>query len=200
MIFGITLDRTNPAYTVSDIEFWMPQLKAYLDTDAGKTAFENLYPLANNKIFYSIFGTDWKYAMSLCIAHYLVLIAKQSQAPVGSDIGSIATTDTYTGILASMTVGSFSKSYDLAKTMIDTDDAKWWNMTSFGAMLMALYKTKAVPSIFVVTPTSNLPKSDIRYSTLHQTEDMEVMIAEVKAALENKQDKGDYAISVEKAG
>ena len=154
MIFGITLDRKNPEFKKADLAFWMPKLSAFLNTEAGETAFQNLYEIANNKIFYSIWGSDWKYAMSLCISHYLTLIAKQGvNGNVGDDLASVATLDTYAGILSSMTVGSFSKSFDLAKTMIDSDDAKWWNLTSAGAQLMALFKTKAAPSIFVVTPT-----------------------------------------------
>lgn len=154
MIFGICTDKRNPEYTIQDLMFWMPKLKAFLSTEAGQTAYDNLYPIANKKIFYSIWGTDWKYAMSLCITHYLMLIAKQGvNGNVGDDLASVATLDTYGGMISSMTVGSFSKSFDLSQTMIDSDDAKWWNLTSAGATLMALFKTKSPPSIFVVTPT-----------------------------------------------
>lgn len=50
-----------------------------------------------------------------------------------------------------MSIGEFSKTYDIDKTMVSSDDAMFWNQTSYGAALMTLYKTKAVPSIFVVT-------------------------------------------------
>ena len=179
MIFGIALDRTNPEYTKSHLEFWMPKLKPFLETTDGETAFTTLYPIANAKIFYSIWGSDWQYAMSLCIAHYLTLIAKNSQSgSVGDDISSVASLDTYAGILASMQVGSFSKSYDLAKTMIDSDDAKWWNLTAAGAALMALYKTKAAPSIFVVSPTPCYPNNIATFDK-RQSQDISVIFAEM---------------------
>lgn len=189
MIFGITLDRENPPYTIADLKFWMPNLTAFLDTEAGQVAFENLYPLANNKIFSSIWGTDWKYAMSLCIAHYLILISKNAaNANVGDSLGSLAALDTYAGMLSSMTVGSFSKSFDLAKTMIDSDDAKWWNLTSPGAILMALYKTKAAPSIFVVTPTPVYGlNNDLRKFYKRKNEDTSIFISEMYRHL-NEQD------------
>jgi hypothetical protein len=150
-IIGITIDRTNPSFTSSDFVFWMPQFTKYAATTDGAAAITKMITLANAKIFYSIYGTDWEYAMSLCIAHYLTLIGQQQQAPSGSTLGEIAGGGVTRGILNQASVGGFSKSYDLDRTMVTTDDAKFWNQTSYGASLMALYKTKAVPSIFVVT-------------------------------------------------
>ena len=155
-LIGIQLNRTNPVFTVNDFTFWMPQFKKYMLTDDGITAFNNLYEIANNKIFKSIFGTDWKLAMSLCIAHYLTLIANQLQAPSGDTLETIAGGGNFKGVLSSASVGGFSKSYDIDKTLISEDESKFWNQTSFGASLMALLKTKAVPSILVVT-SDNIP-------------------------------------------
>lgn len=149
-LIGIQLNRKNPEFTSADFTFWMPQYKNYIATEDGQVAYNNLFEIANNKIFYSIYGTDWKLAMSLCIAHYLTLIANQVQAPSGNTLAGIAGGATH-GVLASATIGSFSKSYDLSKTMVDEDEALFWNQTSYGAELMALLKTKAVPSILVVT-------------------------------------------------
>lgn len=155
-LIGIQLNRQNPEFTIADFTFWMPQYKNYMNTDDGKVAFNNLYDIANNKIFYSIYGSDWKLAMSLCIAHYLTLIANQLQAPSGNTLQGIAGGSTR-GVMSSMTVGEFQKTYDLGRTMVDENEALFWNQTSFGAELMALLKTKAVPSILVVT---NYPVPD----------------------------------------
>lgn len=188
MIFGVALDRKNPEFTIDDLKFWMPNLIPFLSTPVGQTAFDNLYEIANNKIFYSIWGTDWKYAMSLCIAHYLILIAKAAEnGNVGDSLASVASLDTYAGMLGSMSVGSFSKTFDLAKTMIDSDDAKWWNLTSPGAMLMALYKTKAAPSIFVVTPTPGPSfASDLEAFMKKKNKDLSVILSEMQAQIENQ--------------
>ena len=235
-LIGITLDRTNPAFSKADFAFWMPQFAKYINYYTGKIlvgsasqiasvysnnlyeltigqrtielisadeetytgsmvvqtgsgqdittitytitlvkstmlltlvsntsvttsctlksegndTFNQLYELANKKVFESIYGSDWKFAMSLCIAHYLTLIANQVEAPSGNTLQGIAGGATH-GVLSSMSVGSFSKSYDLSKTMVDENEAMFWNLTSYGAELMALLKTKAVPSILVVT-------------------------------------------------
>lgn len=158
-VIGIQLDTKNPEFTMCDFTFWMPQFKKFLNTDEGSKYFEKLYNLSNNKIFYSIFGSDWELAMSLCIAHYLTVIAQQQQAPVGNSLQEIAGGGNIKGVLSSMSVGSFSKSYDLGKTMLEENEAMFWNQTSYGAQLMALLKTKAIPSIFVVT-SGPIPGAD----------------------------------------
>lgn len=149
-LIGIQLDRTNPAFSSEDFVFWMPQYAKFIETEEGQKYFNKIYSLVNNKIFKSIFGSDWELAMSYAIAHYLTLIANQIQAPSGDTLQGIAGGATH-GVLSSMTVGSFNKTYDLDKSMVSENEALFWNQTSFGAALMALLKTKAVPSILVVT-------------------------------------------------
>ena len=149
-LIGIQLDRTNPAFSSEDFVFWMPQYAKFIATEEGQKYFNKIYSLVNNKIFKSIFGSDWELAMSYAIAHYLTLIANQIQAPSGDTLQGISGGATH-GVLSTMTVGSFSKTYDLDKSMVSENEALFWNQTSYGASLMALLKTKAVPSILVVT-------------------------------------------------
>lgn len=150
-IVGITIDRTNPSFTINDFVFWMPQYTNFMKTEEGITYFNNLYEIVNNKIFKSIFGTDWKYAMSLGIAHYLQLISNRVSVPQGDTLQGIAGGGSFQGVISSASVGGFSKTYDIDKTLLNEDETKFWNQTPFGAELMALLKTKAIPSILVVT-------------------------------------------------
>lgn len=149
-IIGIQLDRNNPPFTAEDFVFWMPQFANFIQTEQGQTYFTKIYALANNKIFKSVFGSDWELAMSYAIAHYLALIAQQLQAPAGDTLQGIAGGATH-GVLSSMSIGDFSKSYELDKTMVQDEDALFWNQTAYGAALMALLKTKGVATIMVVT-------------------------------------------------
>ena len=149
-IIGVQLNTTNPTFTVDDFTFWMPQYAKFMATAEGQRHFDKIYALVNNKIYKSVFGADWELAMSYAIAHYLTLIASQLQAPAGDTLQGIAGGSTK-GVLTSMSVGGFSKTYDIDKTMLSENESLFWNQTSFGAALMALLKTKALPSIFVVT-------------------------------------------------
>lgn len=150
-IIGIQLDRTNPEFTVDDFTFWMPQFVNFMNTSEGIQRFEKIYGIVNQKIFKSIFGSDWELAMSYGIAHYITLIGMQMKAPAGNTIDSISGGGVVQGVLTSASVGSFSKSYDTNLTLLNSDEDKFWNQTSYGAKLMALLKTKAIPSIMVVT-------------------------------------------------
>lgn len=150
-IIGISLDRTNPKFTIDDFTFWMPQYTKFLTTEKGQKYFEKLYSVVNKKVFHSIFGADWELAMSYVIAHYLTLIANQLGAPSGDSLESIAGGGNIQGVLASASVGNFSKQYDINKTVTDETDALFWNQTSYGAAYWALLKTKAIPTIMVVT-------------------------------------------------
>lgn len=150
-IIGIQLDRTNPEFTIDDFVIWMPQYTKFMQTEEGQKYFSKLYTLANNKIFKSIYGSDWELAMSYCIAHYLTLISNQMQAPSGNSLEAIAGGGSIKGVISSASVGGFNKTYDIDKTIVSENEALFWNQTSYGAALMALLKTKAVPSIMVVT-------------------------------------------------
>lgn len=151
MIIGITTDRTNPEFTSSDFLFWMPQFTKFLATEQGTTMFDKIYSIVNNKIFKSIYGSDWELAMCYGIAHYMTLIANNMQAPSGDSLATIAGGGVVTGILSNASVGGFSKSYDFDKTLMSDDSSKFWNSTKWGAALMALLQTKSVASIMVVT-------------------------------------------------
>lgn len=155
-VIGLATNTKNPIYSINDFTFWMPIFKKYMSTEAGVTMFNNLYPIADDRILYSVFGTDWKYAMSLCIAHYAWLIAAQEQTPSGDSLASIFGGGVVSGVLSSASIGSFSKSYSLEYTMLTDEDAFFWNQSKFGQQLYALFKTKTIAKIFVVTPT-NMP-------------------------------------------
>lgn len=150
-IYGISLDKTNPKFQLKDFLIWMPQFRKILAEDDGLYLFEKIHDIANNKIFYSIFGTDWELAMSYCIAHYLTLISEQYKVPVASSLEELQGGQNFKGVLSSATVGGFSKSLDFQYTLDNDANSSFWNQTAYGASLMSIYKTKAVPSIFVVT-------------------------------------------------
>lgn len=150
-IIGIETDRQNPSYTIDDFCFWIPKMSNFMHTDDGAKYFNKLYPMLDRKIFYSIFGTDWEYAISLAIAHYLTLIGNQLSRPSGSTLAEATQGGAIQGVLSSMSVGGFSKSYDFGLTIKSgEDEALFWNQTSYGISFYALMKTKAIASIFVV--------------------------------------------------
>lgn len=152
-IVGIDTDRKNPPYTIDDFCIWIPQMAKFIKTEEGVKYFNKIYPMANNKVFYSIYGTDWEYAISLVIAHYITLIGNQMTRPSGSSLAEAAGSGAVVnGVLSSVSVGGFSKSYDFGLTTKAGDDsALFWNQTAYGVAFYALSRSKSVATMFVVT-------------------------------------------------
>lgn len=117
--------------------------------------FNALFPIAYGKIFYTVFGKDWYYAMSLCIAHYNYLINIQVPNSINparkiglSDVTGGGVTR---GVMTNASIGGFSKTYDLNYTALSTEEALFWNQSAYGMSLLALFKSKATLTMFVVT-------------------------------------------------
>lgn len=170
-LFGVITNKENPEFTINDFIFWMPQFKGYMETEDGVRDFNKIYQLVNKKIFVSIFGSDWELAMSYGIAHYFQLRANNLEVPSGSTLAEIAGGGTIKGILSSASVGQFSKSYDIDKTVLSNKESAFWNQTSYGAALMALLANKPVASIMVVTSGPLYPnKKPIKYPFINNNE------------------------------
>lgn len=151
-LIGPDFNQENPTdYTVEKFTFWMPQFKAMMQTQDGLEYFNNLYPIANARVKYGIMGADWYMAMSWVIAHYITLIGQQAQAEGGPNITDISGGGVTKGVITGMSVGGYSKQYDLDRTMSKEQESMFWNQTSYGAQYYALLKSKPIPSIFVVT-------------------------------------------------
>lgn len=143
--------KDNPKFTIDDFTFWIPDYESYCKTQDGIKMFNKLKRLANSKILYSVFGTDWEMAMSLCIAHYATIIGKQKQLPAGQTLAEASSRGGSTGVLTGMTLGNFGKTYDLERSMSDSTDARFWNQTKYGQQLYNLFESKGVFTILVVT-------------------------------------------------
>ena len=151
-IIGIETDRKNPEFTIDDFCFWIPKMAKFMHTDEGLKYFNKLYPIANNKVFYSVFLSDWEYAMSLVIAHYATLIGKQVSRPTGDTLEDATNGSEVQGVLTSVSVGGFSKSYDFNSIISSqTEEAMFWNQTAYGISFYSLMKSKNLPHILVVT-------------------------------------------------
>lgn len=125
--------------------------------------FNRLYPIAYDKIFYSIFGKDWYYAMSLCIAHYNYLINIQTPNTISPNkkigLKDVTGGGVTRGVMTSAQIGGFSKNYDLGYTALTTEEALFWNQSAYGMSLLALFKAKATLTMFVVTNGPVIPGS-----------------------------------------
>lgn len=153
-VIKLTPNRNNPPFTIDDMKRYMPAFKRYLNTQSGQGNFEIYSEIANEKVFKSVWGAEWKLGMALCIAHYMVLAAQDAKADstgAGGSLAGIASMGMGGGVLTSWSVGEVSKSYDFSKTMLEgTEDSAFWNLTKFGVRFYTLWVTKQPFSMGVV--------------------------------------------------
>lgn len=89
--------------------------------------------VGENLISEERFGTSYTYALSLFLAHNIVLAAtNEASADAGGIAGGSA------GAIQSKTVGSVSVSYDTASSMLP--NAGHWNQTIYGRQYLQLVK------------------------------------------------------------
>lgn len=145
-IVGLFSKQDNPIYTKEQFLIYFPQFLNVLEDDI----FNEFLEIANSKVNIGVWGADWKLGMGLCVAHYLELRARNLRIPQAHDISNLAGGGNYQGVVASYTVGEYSKSIDLNSSISQDKDALFWNSTSYGAQFWNLWKTKPMLSMFVV--------------------------------------------------
>ena len=146
--------RTNPIFTKTSFLVFMPQFTNFLATTDGARVFDEFKPIVNQKVLEGAWGPEWKYGMSLALAHYIVIWARTAKIDktIGSSLSGVASMGNQDGLLTSWSVGEVSKTYDHSKTMLEGPDAAFWNQTPFGRTFYTLWKQhQPNDSIFVVT-------------------------------------------------
>lgn len=142
-IIGLPKDQPNPAYTIEDFKIFVPRLAEFADVTA-RPLFDAFYQIANQKILKLIWNSDWTFAMSYCIAHYIDLTNRDTQKSfsmfdVGEDSGP-------TGIISKNDKATMKYTH----TMLDANEAKFWNATEYGRVLYTLLNSKAVITMMVI--------------------------------------------------
>ena len=152
-VFKTNISKVNPIFTKTSFLLYMPSFEKFLATDQGARIFDEYKPIANQKVLEGAWGPEWKYGMSLCMAHYIVIWARTAKVDktIGSSLSGVASMGNQDGLLTSWSVGEVSKSYDHSKTMLEGPDAAFWNQTPFGRTFYTLWKQhQPNDSIFVV--------------------------------------------------
>ena len=153
-VYKTNVRRTNPTFTKTTFLVFMPQFTNFLATTQGARVFDEFKPIVNQKVLEGAWGPEWKYGMSLALAHYMVIWARTAKIDktVGSSLSGVASMGNQDGLLTSWSVGEICKSYDHSKTMLEGPDAAFWNQTPFGRTFYTLWKQhQPNDSIFVVT-------------------------------------------------
>lgn len=143
IIFTIEIENTTLANVILktfDVEAKSNFVAANGD---GYALYEAFCTISDNKILKNVWNSDWDFGMSLCIAHYLSLINRETQKSFGlEDVGK----DTFAKGTP-IEIGEVKHTFEY--TMEDHRFAKFWNSTEYGRMLITLLGTKGFPTMFL---------------------------------------------------
>lgn len=109
----------------------------------------NFIAMANDTILPDRWGSSWRYAVGLFVAHNAAMYLKP-YAPNSNSTTEAANGADQTGVVKSATMGDTSVSYDASAITAGT--AKWgtWNATIYGSQLVTMARQIGIAGSFIV--------------------------------------------------
>lgn len=104
---------------------------------------------ANESVLPSRWGSLWRYAAGLYVAHFCTIYLK-TYSP-GSESGAQAAANAaQVGVVKSSTLGDSSVSYDNAAITAGTEKWGAWNATQYGQMFVTLARQVGIGGMYVI--------------------------------------------------
>ena len=114
-----------------------------------QTMLDQFIQQANESIVPSRWGTQWRYAAGLFVAHWSALYLK-TYSDGSPNAQVVASTADQKGNVSSATMGDTSISYD--NKAVNEGTAKWgtWNATQYGAQLATMARMIGIGGMYVI--------------------------------------------------
>jgi len=104
---------------------------------------------ANESVLPSRWGSLWRYAAGLYVAHFCTIYLKTYS--LGSESGAQASANAaQVGVVKSSTLGDSSVSYDNAAITAGTEKWGAWNATQYGQMFVTLARQVGIGGVYVI--------------------------------------------------
>ena len=138
------------AYTEAMFKADYPQF--YDEDSAGfvpSAMFETFLAMANEAIAPSKWGTAWRLAVGLYVAHYCAMYLK-TYSPSSASAAAAAGGAENTGLVKSAQMGDTSVSYDNSAIVAGTEKWGTWNATQYGSQLATMARSLGITGMYVV--------------------------------------------------
>ena len=103
----------------------------------------------NDSVLPSRWGSMWRYAAGLYLAHFGAMYLK-TYAPESSSASQVAAAAQPAGVIKSATMGDTQISYDNSAVTIGTEKWGSWNATQYGQQLAPLARLVGMGGMYVV--------------------------------------------------
>lgn len=144
-------------YTAEMFQTDFPQFFNISNSDDGETVTTGLLPStilqifisqANDSVLPSRWGSLWRYAAGLYVAHFAALYLK-TYSPGSSSGSQVAGNSAQVGVVKIATMGDTSISYDNSAITAGTEKWGTWNATQYGSQLVTLARQVGMGGMLV---------------------------------------------------
>lgn len=135
----------NPAYTLDDFFGFYPQFKDIVPDVVVNSFLE----LANNSLQYRRYFGQWKFCMSLFIAHFLTLYLESVSDNDTPSADEVISSAAVRGIVTSESVSGVSYSQDVSTITNDLNGWAQWKLTKYGVQFASIAKLMGKGGVLV---------------------------------------------------
>jgi hypothetical protein len=156
---NLTQPGERGAYTKEMFREDFPQFTKKVSSEEGKDPeSQDLLPegilnmfltQANDSVLPSRWGSMWRYAAGLYLAHFSTMYLK-TYAPASSGTAQVVAKAQPAGVIKSTTMGDTSVSYDNSAVTIGTEKWGSWNATQYGQQLVTLARLVGMGGMYVI--------------------------------------------------
>ena len=114
-----------------------------------ETMLNEIINMANSAILPDRWGSAWRYAVGLYVAHYTTLYLR-TYSPSSDSPQQAAASGALVGVAKSATLGDASVSYDTSAITAGTEDWGDLNSTTYGQMLANRAKLIGLAGMYVI--------------------------------------------------
>ena len=137
-------------YTTDSFLADFPQFKdAQGSSLVPATMLTEFVTMANDSVFPDAWGSSYRYAAGLFVAHHAALYLK-TYADGSPSAGTVAGSAENVGTVKSATMGDTSVSYDNSAVTAGTEKWGTWNATQYGAQLVTMARGLGIAGAFVI--------------------------------------------------
>ena len=104
---------------------------------------------ANDRVLPSRWGSMWRYAAGLYVAHFSALYLK-TYSPASGNAAEVSNGAAQVGVVKSATMGDTSISYDNSAVTAGTEKWGTWNATQYGAQLVTMARMVGMGGMYVI--------------------------------------------------
>lgn len=104
---------------------------------------------ANDSVLPSRWGSMWRYAVGLYVAHFSAMYLK-TYSPCSQNTGQVAGNSEQKGAVKTVSMGDTSVSYDNSAVTAGTEKWGSWNSTQYGSQLVTMARMVGMGGTYVI--------------------------------------------------